>query len=113
MPRWWARCSGPARLPRSAGADPDAVAARLHRLVANEVIRRRRRSAVAGQDEYEFLHVLVRDVAYGQIPRRDRIGKHRAAAAWIERLAEDRPTAHAELARAPLRRGTGARATAR
>ena len=80
------------------GVDQDAVETRLHRLVANEVIRRRRRSAVAGQDEYEFLHVLVRDVAYGQIPRRDRISKHRAAAAWIERLAEDRPTAHAELA---------------
>ena len=79
-------------------ADVDAVATRLHRLVANEVIRRRRRSAVAGEDEYEFLHVLVRDVAYGQIPRRDRIAKHRAAAGWIERLAEDRPTAHAELA---------------
>ena len=78
--------------------DAASVEARLHRLVANEVVRRRRRSAVAGQDEYEFLHVLVRDVAYGQIPRRDRIAKHRAAAAWIERLAEDRPTAHAELA---------------
>jgi DNA-binding SARP family transcriptional activator len=80
------------------GADAAFVEGRLHRLVANEVIRRRRRSTVAGQDEYEFLHVLVRDVAYGQIPRRDRIAKHRVAAAWIERLAEDRPTAHAELA---------------
>ncbi|HJP88093.1 MAG TPA: BTAD domain-containing putative transcriptional regulator [Candidatus Limnocylindrales bacterium] len=80
------------------GVEAAVVESRLHRLVANEVIRRRRRSAVAGQDEYEFLHVLVRDVAYGQIPRRDRIAKHRAAAAWIERLAEDRPTAHAELA---------------
>ncbi|MEZ0240236.1 MAG: BTAD domain-containing putative transcriptional regulator, partial [Chloroflexota bacterium] len=79
------------------GVETSLVAARLHRLVANEVVRRRRRSAVGGQDEYEFLHVLVRDVAYGQIPRRDRIAKHRLAAAWIERLAEDRPTAHAEL----------------
>ncbi|MBI2781342.1 MAG: AAA family ATPase [Chloroflexi bacterium] len=80
------------------GVEAGVVEARLHRLVANEVIRRRRRSSVAGQDEYEFLHVLVRDVAYGQIPRRDRIAKHRVAATWIERLAEDRPTAHAELA---------------
>jgi DNA-binding SARP family transcriptional activator len=80
------------------GLDAAIVATRLHRLVATEVVRRRRRSAVAGEDEYEFLHVLVRDVAYGQIPRRDRIAKHRAAAAWIEQLAEGRPTAHAELA---------------
>jgi DNA-binding SARP family transcriptional activator len=80
------------------GIDRPTVEARLHRLVANEVVRRRRRSTVAGQDEFEFLHVLVRDVAYGQIPRRDRIARHRTAAAWIERLAESRPTAHAELA---------------
>ena len=80
------------------GVDRETVDGRLHRLVANDVIRRRRRSAVAGEDEYEFLHVLVRDVAYGQIPRRDRIAKHQATAGWVERLAQSRPAAHAELA---------------
>jgi len=88
----------PGILTELGGVDADVVDARLHRLIANDVIRRRRRSTVAGQEEYEFLHVLVRDVAYGQIPRRDRIVKHRLTATWIERLAEDRPTAHAELA---------------
>jgi len=87
----------PGILTEMGGVDSDVVDARLHRLIANDVIRRRRRSTVAGQEEYEFLHVLVRDVAYGQIPRRDRIVKHRQTAAWIERLAEDRPAAHAEL----------------
>lgn len=80
------------------GVDREVVDGRLHRLVATDVIRRRRRSSVAGEDEYEFLHVLVRDVAYGQIPRRERIAYHQATAAWIERLAQSRPTAHAELA---------------
>jgi DNA-binding SARP family transcriptional activator len=80
-----------------AGLDEAEVESRLQRLVANDVARRRRASSVARQSEYEFLHVLVRDVAYGQIPRLDRIGRHRAAAAWIEGLAGDRVTAHAEL----------------
>lgn len=80
------------------GLDRPVVDGRLHRLIANDVIRRRRRSAVAGEEEYEFAHVLVRNVAYGQIPRRDRIAKHQAAAAWLEALAEGRPTAHAERA---------------
>jgi tetratricopeptide (TPR) repeat protein len=39
--------------------------------------------------------VLVRDVAYGQIPRAARAGKHTAAAGWIESLG--RPEDHAEM----------------
>ena len=39
--------------------------------------------------------MLLRDVAYGQIPRADRAQKHRAAAEWIESLG--RADDHAEL----------------
>ena len=39
--------------------------------------------------------MLLRDVAYGQIPRRARADKHRRAAEWIEGLG--RPDDHAEL----------------
>jgi DNA-binding SARP family transcriptional activator len=77
--------------------DAGEVEARLHDLVDGDVVRRRRSSSVGREAEYEFLHVLVRDVAYGQIPRRERIDKHGAVAAWIEGLAGDRPTSHAEL----------------
>ena len=79
------------------GLDEREVEEGLHRLVTNDVARRRRSSSVVRQTEYAFLHVLVRDVAYGQIPRRKRGAKHRAAAEWIERLAGDRLTDHAEL----------------
>jgi tetratricopeptide (TPR) repeat protein len=79
------------------GLDDREVEARVRRLVANDVARRHRASSVERQSEYQFLHVLVRDVAYGQIPRRDRISKHRSAADWIEALAGDRPGMHAEL----------------
>jgi tetratricopeptide (TPR) repeat protein len=87
---FWA--DGAARL---AGADPDAVATSLHSLTRKGLIRRERRSAVSGDEEYAFRHVLARDVAYGQIPRSDRGAKHLAAAEWLEQLG--RVDDHAEL----------------
>jgi class 3 adenylate cyclase/tetratricopeptide (TPR) repeat protein len=62
----------------------------LHRLERKEFVRRERRSSVATETEYAFRHVLVRDVAYGQVPRALRAEKHRLAAEWIEALAVDR-----------------------
>jgi class 3 adenylate cyclase/tetratricopeptide (TPR) repeat protein len=67
----------------------------LHALERKEFVRRERRSSVAGETEYAFRHILVRDVAYGQIPRGERGRKHAAAAEWIESLG--RPADHAEL----------------
>src|SRR5262249_36650937 len=79
------------------GRDPEAVVDGLHQLAQKELIRHVRASSVAGQSEYAFWHVLVRDVAYAQIPRAERARKHRAAADWIEQLAGDRVADHAEL----------------
>jgi class 3 adenylate cyclase len=73
-----------------AGIAPAAVAERLHGLERKEFVRRERRSSVAGDTAYVFRHVLVRDVAYGQIPRSRRAEKHRLAAEWIDSLAGDR-----------------------
>jgi class 3 adenylate cyclase/tetratricopeptide (TPR) repeat protein len=67
----------------------------LHRLERKQFIRRERRSSVAGETEYAFTHVLVRDVAYGQIPRAARAGRHLHAAGWIESLG--RPEDKAEM----------------
>jgi DNA-binding SARP family transcriptional activator len=69
---------------------------RLHTLERKEFVRRERRSSVAGESEYAFRHVLVRDVAYGQIPRAARSARHRRAAEWIEGLTQDRDD-HLEL----------------
>jgi class 3 adenylate cyclase len=73
----------------------DMLADRLHGLERKEFIRRERQSSVAGEEEYAFLHVLVRDVAYGQIPRADRARKHQLTARWIESLGRQQD--HAEL----------------
>lgn len=75
--------------------DRFAVEERLHALERRELVRRERRSSVAGESEYAFRHVLVRDVAYGAIPRAGRAERHRAAAEWIEALG--RPEDHADL----------------
>jgi class 3 adenylate cyclase/tetratricopeptide (TPR) repeat protein len=89
---------------------------RLHALERKEFVRRERRSSVGGENEHAFRHVLVRDVAYGQIPRSARGERHERAAAWIEGLG--RPDDHAEmlahhyLEALRLRRATGAEATA-
>ncbi|MDQ2982169.1 MAG: hypothetical protein M3R26_07600, partial [Actinomycetota bacterium] len=62
-----------------------------------ELVRGARTSSVKDQAEYSFWHALVRDVAYSQIPRAERGQKHIAAAEWIERMAGERVTDHAEL----------------
>jgi class 3 adenylate cyclase/tetratricopeptide (TPR) repeat protein len=66
------------------------VEEQLHGLERKEFVRRERLSSVASETEYAFRHVLVRDVAYGQVPRALRAEKHRRAAEWIESLGTDR-----------------------
>ena len=41
-------------------------------------------SSMDGETEYSFGHVLVRDVAYCQLPRPSRAARHVAAATWLE-----------------------------
>src|SRR5262249_25587717 len=48
-----------------------------------------------GETEYAFRHLVVRDVAYGQIPRAARAEKHRAMAEWLDGVG--RPEDHAEM----------------
>ena len=78
-----------------AGVDHWAGEERLHALERKEFVRRERRSSVSGEAEYSFRHLLVRDVAYGQIPRATRADKHRRAAEWLDSLG--RQADHAEL----------------
>jgi tetratricopeptide (TPR) repeat protein len=67
----------------------------LHGLERRQFVRRERASSVVGQAQYAFGHILVRDVAYVQIPRGARADKHAAAAGWIESLG--RTDDHAEM----------------
>jgi class 3 adenylate cyclase/tetratricopeptide (TPR) repeat protein len=75
--------------------DEDAATPLLHSLDRKGFLTRQRRSSVEAESEWAFAHMLLRDVAYGQIPRADRAEKHRQAAEWIESLG--RSDDHAEL----------------
>jgi class 3 adenylate cyclase len=69
----------------------------LHELGRKELVRPARTSSMEGESEHSFLHLLMRDVAYAQIPRSERARRHRAAAAWIERQAGERVEDLAEV----------------
>ena len=68
----------------SADRDASALDDALRALERKEFVRRERRSSVEGELQYAFRHVLVRDVAYAQIPRATRADRHERVAEWIE-----------------------------
>jgi tetratricopeptide (TPR) repeat protein len=72
-----------------------SVEERLRALERKELVARSHASSIAGDSQWTFGHILIRDVAYGQIPRADRAEKHRISAEWIESLG--RPDDHAEM----------------
>jgi len=79
------------------GREQDELERALHELARKELVRPARSSSMAGETEYAFWHLLVRDVAYAQIPRAARAVKHQTAAAWIERKAGERVEDLAEV----------------
>jgi DNA-binding SARP family transcriptional activator len=85
------------------GRDPAEVEACLERLHDKEFLYRAGRSTMAAEREYGFRHVLVRDIAYGQIPRAERASKHRRAAAWLQSLGPD-PVPSSPVQRGPAGR---------
>ncbi len=76
---------------------PDEVEQLLRALGRKEFLRRERQSAVAGATQHAFVHSLVRDAVYGQLPRPDRVDRHVKVARWIESLPDDRREDRAEL----------------
>jgi class 3 adenylate cyclase/tetratricopeptide (TPR) repeat protein len=69
----------------------------LHELARKELVRPSRTTSMEGETEHAFWHLLIRDVAYSQIPRTERARRHRAAATWIERKAGERVEDLAEV----------------
>jgi class 3 adenylate cyclase/tetratricopeptide (TPR) repeat protein len=87
----------PSAVAAVSGSDLEHVQAGFRDLTFRELVRPSRVSSVHGDAEYAFSHALIRDVAYGQIPRLARADKHVVAAGWIERLTVERVADHAEL----------------
>ena len=76
---------------------PSLVMRQLDHLEQCDFLRWNARSTVAGERQYAFRHVLVRDVAYQHLPRRARSDRHRRAAVWLQGLPADRAEDRAEL----------------
>src|SRR5207244_7630117 len=76
------------------GADaPDIVA----RLEHKDLVAERPQSMILGDREFIFRHLLIRDVAYGTIPKSLRKAKHRSVADWLAEVTRDRPDEFADL----------------
>jgi class 3 adenylate cyclase len=84
-------------LAKLGGTQPLSLQSRLRVLEDRQFLREERHSSVAGERQFSFRHVLVRDVAYAQLPRGQRADKHQKAAEWIEALSPDRAEDRAEL----------------
>ena len=66
------------------------VEAKLPFLVRRELVTKLDESSIADEPELAFRHDVIREVAYGQIPKAARARKHRNAAAWIRAVGEER-----------------------
>jgi tetratricopeptide (TPR) repeat protein len=62
----------------------------LAALAAAEMVQMIEPVSGTGDAEYAFWHPLVREVAYGQVPRGERAKGHAAVAAWLATRAPDR-----------------------
>ncbi|TMK21017.1 MAG: hypothetical protein E6G65_05760 [Actinobacteria bacterium] len=89
---FWA---GPLASLRPDQGDLDEILGSLER---RDLIRMERASAVEGDREYTFRHMLIRDVAYATIPRRARRERHEAVARYVEEAAPDTAAVAAILA---------------
>jgi class 3 adenylate cyclase len=76
----------------SLSGDPEAdVDAAVERLIDRELLR------PSSRGELVFRHILIRDVAYGTLPRAERAVHHAAAGRWLEGRAAGREDELAEL----------------
>jgi tetratricopeptide (TPR) repeat protein len=57
-------------------------------LTAREVLSRQSETRIAGETQYAFRHVLVREAAYATLTSEDRVRGHRMAGEWLERAGE-------------------------
>jgi predicted ATPase len=71
----------------------------LGALERRDLIRRETISAIEGEQQFAFTHVLIRDVAYDLLPRRRRQDRHEHFARFLEDVTAEVGEAGAALAR--------------
>jgi predicted ATPase len=79
--------------------DPDQLGDILTALERRDLVRRDRESAIEGDQQYVFKHVLIRDAAYDMLTRPQRRERHRRVAQFLEEETPQAGEAAAQLAR--------------
>jgi predicted ATPase/class 3 adenylate cyclase len=87
----------PGAVAAAMGRPVDAIERSLRRLEQRDLIHEQPTSTMAGQPEYRFGHVLVRDVCYQRLPRTERVARHERTAEWLDNVSIDRATDLAEV----------------
>jgi tetratricopeptide (TPR) repeat protein len=72
------------------------LGSRLMTLVRKELVRPDR-SGTTGDEAFRFRHILVRDAAYGSLPKEQRADLHARFAAWLEGIAGERQLEYEEV----------------
>lgn len=102
----------PGAIAALSGRDRGDVEVLLVDLARRELVRPVSGAPKGGEVEHAFIHALVREVAYGELPRATRLIRHRAVAAWITGRADNSPGPDAEVVVGHLERALDlARAT--
>jgi hypothetical protein len=87
----------PGAVAAAVGQSVDNVEWALRRLEQRDLVQEQPLSTMAGQLEYRFRHILVRDVCYQRLPRAERVLRHQRTADWLDTIAEGRQTDLAEV----------------
>jgi predicted ATPase/class 3 adenylate cyclase len=74
----------------TAGGEHTAVSDALSTLEEKDLVIASTASRLAGEREYAFKHALIRDVAYGMLPKAIRCRKHFEVGGFIEQRAAER-----------------------
>ncbi len=69
-----------------APSEDGELVGRLRSLEQRDFVREHELSTVAGEREFAFKHILIRDVAYGQLPKGRRMELHMRFADWVRTL---------------------------
>jgi predicted ATPase len=76
----------------------DQLSELLDSLEGRDLIRREPASRLLGDQQFSFKHALIRDIAYGTLPRSDRRQRHEAVARFLEQATPEIHTAASALA---------------
>ncbi|MGI5213979.1 adenylate/guanylate cyclase domain-containing protein [Plantactinospora sp. CA-290183] len=87
----------PGAVAAALGQPVELVERALRRLEQRDFVHEQAASTMAGQPEFRFRHVLVRDVCYQRLPRTERVARHERTANWLDGLSRGRDTDLAEV----------------